>query len=399
MIKNKIRILPVHNGIMPFAFGDNGFFYNIEKEEVDVETLLEMDIDDIKEDRDLIIYNKSLEAIDKISLSEVDQNLREVHSNNLPNEFPRFLFLDGENFIVCTNYNRCYAINSQGKILNIIGSNETDDLHFFSSFFKIKDGRIICLTKGGKHRDRNVLGISKEKSPSFLSKAFETIYLQDTWTNNELVKGNEKKELFPENMDIKNHGQHDFLLDTVKTREDEIKENWDLNLGFRSQPQNVQLLQVFELSNNRILVSAFTDSESRSAYPDKHTLFYFFILDMQTGQVLDDIAPYDTSIYKNVNYLIVEDKKNDRFLFKSEKAIYQISRDGKLTTLLSLEKPNFSKFRSLNLIGNSGDYTYFHYRHKSEYEIYEMVAIELGNSTDEMIENIKSFTKEWKKPS
>lgn len=400
MIKNKIYILPVHNGIMPFTFDENGNFYTIEKEEVSPEAMMAMKLEDLKEDRNIIIYNQSLELTGKISLSEVDQNLREIHNNNLPNEFPRFLFLDGENFVVSTNYNRCYVLDTNGKILTILTSEENNELQFFSSFFRTNDGRIICITKGKKYRDRYILGISKEKSPSFLSEfPFETSYLQDCWTYNELVKGNEHKELFPKNMNLNNHGKHDVLIDFVKNREEKMKENWDLNLGFRSQPYNIQLLQAIELSNDRILVSAFTDSEDKSAYPDKHTLFYFFIIDVNTGQILDEIAPYDTSIYKNTNYLIVEDKKNDRFLFKSEKAVYQISRDGILTPLISLEDRSFSKFRALNLIGNTGTYTYFHYRHASSYHIYEMIAIELGSTTDEMLENIKEFNKKWKEPS
>jgi hypothetical protein len=275
-----------------------------------------------------------------------------------------------------------------------------NDIQFFSSFFKTESGELLCITKGKGYRNRYILGITKEKSPSLLSSAhLETRYLQDCWTHNEVIEGNENKELFPNGMDMNGIKGRQTLLSFIENRENKIKESWDLNLGFRTCPDNLQLLQAFELTNNRILVSAFTDSESKSAYPDKHTLYYFFVIDKTSGEVLDEIAPYDTTIYKNVNYLIVEDRENERFLFKSEDTVYQISKEGKLSTILSLEGSHFAKFRKLNLIGNTGKYTYFHYRHKSDYNLFEMVAIELGNDHDEMVEAISQFTKNWKEPS
>ncbi|MCH2235104.1 MAG: hypothetical protein MK078_12700 [Crocinitomicaceae bacterium] len=400
MIKNRIKILPVHNGVMPFTFDDKGNFYNIEEKEISAEELINMDLDDFKKIRNLVVYNPSLERINTIPLVEMDDHIRKIHNISMPNENPRFLFLQGDDIIITTDYNRCYTINPKGEIINFLGTEEKNDHNFFSSFFRISSGEVICITKGKKDRNRYILAISMEALPSFHSTSeFETSYLQDCWIYNELIEGNENKELFPNKMKFLNGEDKIKLLTFIEQRENDLKDSWDLNLGSRFIPNNLQLLQAFELSNNRILLSAFTDSESKSSYPDKHTLYFFFILDKFTGEVLDEIAPYDTSIYKNVNYLIAEDKINSRFLFKSEKALYQISKDGVLSQLISLKGRNYAKFRKLNLVGNTGEHTYFHYRNKSDYNNYEMLAIKLGNSASEINENILEFSKNWKEPS
>ncbi|MCG8576847.1 MAG: hypothetical protein MI810_18345 [Flavobacteriales bacterium] len=400
MIKNRIRILPVNKGVMPFTFDDKGNFYNIEEKEISSEELINMDLNDFKKVRNLVVYNPSLERINTIPLLEVDDHIRKIHNDNMPNENPRFLFLQGGDIIITTDYNRCYTINPKGEIINFLGTEEKNDLNFFSSFFPISNGQILCLTKGAKNRNRYILAISKEMSPTFLSESyFETSYLQDCWTYNGLIEGNENKELFPLEMELTNETNNCKLLTFIKEREKELINNWDLNLGFRSIPSNLQLLQAFELSNNQILLSAYTDAESKSDYPDKHTLYFFFVLSKSTGEVLDEIAPYDTSVYKNTDYLIIEDQANNRFLFKSEKALYEISKNGVLSQLISLEGRQYAKFRQLNLVGNIGEYTYFHYRDKSDYNNYEMLAIKLGKSANEINENILEFSKNWQKPS
>ena len=218
---------------------------------------------------ELYIYGPTGEVEKSFSLSEIDKDISNFYAvqENEPGtiEFYTGLYLHKNQIIVTTEMNRVYAYENEkltfkhayaGENLN----NRWDDIKVQNSnlaghFFKEKGGRIYLLTQGQgsykyNRRDRYIISLSENSFEGIKEQAPDSIYLADVWENE--ING--------------------FWIPEMKFVGNKNKLNKRIDL------YDPMIFQVIDLNQENCLVSIFTDSRSKSAYPDKYTPYYFIIL-------------------------------------------------------------------------------------------------------------------------
>ena len=241
--------------------------------------------------------------------------------------------------------------------------------------FEEKEGRIFLLSQGnpfGKfnRRDRYIVSLSEEKFKGFDSAIIPSFYLADVWKN---LLGKEGE----------NDLHHGIWIPGMKFR---TARN---DLQKRVELYDPMIFQVLDLDKNNCLLSIFTDSRSKSAYPNKYTPYYFIILNKQDGSIVNIIKPRDASVYKDdYHYLLVDDKKNNRFLFKTYNFLYSYDYMGNLLFTLDLSENKLSRFKKLRLIGMAKEMLYCYHPQKEK-----VIGIVVPADLELLIGHIKEAIK------
>lgn len=375
-------------------------------------------------EKEIIVYNSELEEINSFSYREVSDYLMTTQNQDC---FSRFYVTHDNLFIIGTKQNRVFVLNFDGLVLNtfyekdetIIGKLHgqgqfiAQKNHFAEGFFDTKDNKILTLTYGYgfggiNERGRFIIGTSKEKNPSFLgTEPFATIYINDIWHNL-----NKITPIWTKNMDVSNvkhpniwHEIDEFkkyeysLLNLYPNNYKEVSKNLKTHkLANPSrdyvQTHNLKIHQVIDLNENHILVSIFSDMQSKSSLPDKSTGYYLLILNKNTGEIVKDISPNDTTIYKNFPMFIVDDKINERLIFKTAENIFLINYLGEIYYQLSLTDRKFAPFRNWSFIGLENGISFFYDNKKNM--IYNTVLGKLSSEIEVDILNLINDTKKIK---
>lgn len=167
--------------------------------------------DELKE---IVVFNKELEEINTFSYKAVYDYLKTTRNQD---RFTRFYVTHDNLFVIGTKHNRVFLLNQNGEVLNSYyekddslisefnGKFEAQKNHFAEGFFDTKDNKVLILTYGYGYgginkRGRFIIGISKDKNPSFLeNEPFATEYINDVWGNSD-----ETPPIYPKNMDTSN---------------------------------------------------------------------------------------------------------------------------------------------------------------------------------------------------
>jgi hypothetical protein len=368
---------------------------------------------------EIVVFNSNLEEINSFSYQSVIDYLKTTKNQD---SFLRFYVTHDDLFIIGTQQNRVFVLNFEGQLLNSYyekdialiddfkGSFIAQKNHFAASFFNTQDHKILTLTHGyfyGKinKRGRFIISISKEQNPSFLDKEpFPTRYINDVWSNIGDIPPVWYKNLDTTNVKFPNiwHELEDFSIhkksffSLINTDiEEYFKKIHAHKLGnptrnYKFYLGNLMINQVIELNETQILATIFIDGQSKASKPTVSTCYYFLILDKTTGAIIKDISPNDTTIYKNHSYLVVDDKINERLIFKTHENLYFINYQGEIYKQLSLKDRKLSRFRNLSYLGIENKISFF-YDFKSN-KIYS-VALGKFNSQIEILNFVNDFKK------
>lgn len=375
-------------------------------------------------EKEIVVYNSELEEINSFSYKEVFDYLMTTQNQDW---FSRFYITHDNLFIIGTKHNRVFVLNFDGQVLNTFyekdetligklhgqGQFVAQKNHFAEGFFDTKDNRILTLTYGYgfggiNERGRFIVGLSKEKNPSFLdTEPFATTYINDIWANLDATTPIWIKNMDTSNVKFPNlwHELHEYKAYEnslfplyLKNQEEYFKVLYTHKLSNPSRRYKscnshyLKINQVIDLNENQILATIFTDMQSKSSKPDKNTGYYFIILDKNTGKIIKDISPNDTTVYQNFPMLIVDDKINQRLIFKTEGNLFFINYLGDIYFQLSLTDRKFAPFRNLSYLGIENGISFFYDNKKNM--IYSTV---IGGDTSEIEEVILNLTNEIKR--
>jgi hypothetical protein len=278
--------------------------------------------------------------------------------------------------------NKFYDINFKEKTISV------QKKHFASTFYILKDGRVIVVTNGsgyiyqGVNQDgRFIVGVSKMPKPSFTKTLpFETIYLNDTCLMYDDVEYVQVPQMDYTNKhyrnlwtELKEYGEYinkifPLLLEDKDRYYVEVNNHklGNTKRDYFSFRPYYAIKQVVELSNNQLLFSVFNGGSSKSDLPNKNTPYYFFIIDIATGEVIKDVSPNDTSVYKNnIPYIIGEDRVNQRLIYKTHDRLYFMNLQGEITVTINLLDKKYSAFRDWSLLGVQASKVFFFDHNKS----------------------------------
>lgn len=365
----------------------------------------------------LIKFDKHFEQKKTISYNAMMDGLANdiftPHIHNL------FISKDGEYVFTLTN-NSVFVIDENGTVLNQYPKNlsenvneQTPDMYFAAKFVYCKDGKVLVLTYGnnGAHclpnqRGRFILGLSKDVMPSFKDNLpFPTIYLNDISTDevfysvpNMNMHNKQAENISKEMLSYQNFKHEIFQKYFISNNNEYLRIVNNHKLGNSTRHRLTELYgwtcikDIIDLNETQLLISMFTDGQSKATHPDKNTAYYLLILDKTTGSIIGDISPNDTSIYKNPPYKICEDQKYNRIVFKTFENIYFINRHGVVYERISLAERDFSLIRSWSLLGISRGVSFF-YDSKTE----ALYSFEMGEAYEDIAFNTLNALKEVKK--
>lgn len=380
---------------------------------------------------EIVIYNQQFEEISCINYKEASDFMKIMDSQD---SFKCFYKTFDDKFIIGTKNNAVFVFDKDGKMISKIIETDKDVFsklreerqarliqkkHFASNFYDTRDNKVICITSGYgfgwiTERGRYILGISKEPNPSFeLEMPFDTIYLNDTY---QIYKDYEREPVWVTNMDMANfknklniwNEYHDFFKyknSMFRQYLDDRNKYYEVinahklgnptgnNSAFKSFLFNMSINQAIDLNETQLLITVFTDGQSKSDYPDKRTPYYFLIIDKLSGEIIRDISPNDTSVYNNNHpYMIVDDRKYDRLIFKTYDYLYFFNNKGEIYEKISLLDKKFSSFRNWSYLGISNHISFF-YDHKKN----NIYSFELGETLSDIDENIMNAIKTSRK--
>lgn len=372
-------------------------------------------------EKDIVVFNSALEETHTFSYESVYNYLWPPKNQD---RISRFHVTKNNLFTISTLQNRVFVLDFKGNLLNCFyekneqlidefsGNFTAQRNHFAEGFFSTKDGRTLVLTYGyafGRinQRGRFIIGISKEENPSFLnSTPFPTLYINDVWGNL-----NNAESFYLQNMDTINvkypniwheldmytKYEHSIFPLLLKNKEEYYNTLDCHKLGNPSRRHKschsyLMVNQLIDLDQNNILVTIFTDSQSKSHTPDKNTCYYFLIINKHSGEVIKDVSPNDTTIYKNRPMIVADDKKNNRLIFKTFENLFFVNYLGEIYYQISLVDKRFSVFRGLSYLGLENEVSFF-FDNKRQI----IYSLKLGTSFYDVEANILDLVSQIKK--
>ena len=340
---------------------------------------------------ELVKFDITGKEIERIDLYDIQKDVSDFYltQEKDPSGFEvlQSILVWKNEIVISTVNNRCYIyLNGilkhkyayHGPFLDPVKKEDilAQKTNFAAHFFIEKKGKLYLLTNGSdlgrtNSRGRFIAGLSTEKFSGFGAEPFASNFLTDVWNFDTFRYDKPQTNVYPPNMDLTS-----FTMDAVRKK---------------IEITNPMIFQIIDLNEAECIVSVFTDWRSKSAYGDIDTPYYFFKVNKRNGEIGEDISPKDNRIYKNGEYLIVDDTENKRLIFKTLEFVYFYDYTGKIIEAIELATNKLAQLKKLRLIGKSDLLTYFY-----DAEKMDVLGIAIGKTKDEFILNVNVALKKYK---
>lgn len=292
--------------------------------------------------------------------------------------------------LVSLTDNTTVVVNKNGNILNVLKTHKLSkdriggvNYSIRCIFKKLSDGKILILANSKFHG--SFLANSPNAQNDFIKEEMiESVYLNDTYRF-------PKEDMLPL-LNMKNRNCSKTIGEYIQDKANSFLMDKNPNKKHIHYVDNMRIWDSIELKGKYLLLFLYTNMANKSNQPNKNMPYFFVKIDLKTGELVKIISPEDRGIFSQnlLPRFIVND---ERILFKTMNAVYEISNDLKMLEVYHI--PAKSMFKKLFPVSFDVEQVHFINPEKGELFSYNNKT-RIESEVDNLLKSYRKQKKEFK---